>query len=115
MNGPAIFTCSVNYLIDNDNAFIGDVEVSRSVRQAEVAATRTMLDRTKDTFALQPDRLVVDTAYGSGEMLAWLGDRRISPHIPVFDKTDSADGTFPNTDFSFDPVADEASALAETS
>jgi hypothetical protein len=40
-------------------------------------------------------------------MLAWLDDRQISPHIPVFDKTDRADGTFPNTDFSFDPVADE--------
>ena len=56
---------------------------------------------------LQPERLAADTAYGSGEMLAWLDDRQISPHIPVFDKTDRADGTFPNTDFSFDPVADE--------
>jgi Transposase DDE domain len=107
MNGPAIFAYSVNYLIDTDNAVIIDVEASRSVRQAEVGATRTMVDRTKDTFALQPDRLAADTAYGSGEMLAWLDDRQISPHIPVFDKTDRADGAFPNTDFSFDPVADE--------
>jgi transposase len=107
MNGPAIFAYSVNYLIDTDNAVIVDVEASRSVRQAEVGATRTMVDRTKDTFALQPERLAADTAYGSGEMLAWLDDRQISSHIPVFDKTDRADGTFPNTDFSFDPVADE--------
>lgn len=106
MNGPAIFACSVNYLIDTDNAVIVDVEASRSVRQAEVGATRTMVDRMKDTFALQPERLAADTAYGSGEMLAWLDDRQISPHIPVFDKTDRGDGTFPKTDFSFDPAAD---------
>lgn len=107
MNGPAIFAYSVNHLIDTDNAVIVDVEASRSVRQAEVGATRPMVDRTKDTFALQPERLAADTAYGSGEMLAWLDDRQITPHIPVFDKTDRADGTFPNTAFSFDPVADE--------
>ena len=107
MNGPAIFAYSVNYLIDADNAVIVDVEASRSVRQVEVGATRTMVDRMKDIFALQPERLAADTAYGSGEMLAWLYDRQISPHIPVFDKTDRTDGTFPNTAFSFDPVADE--------
>jgi len=45
-----------------------------------------MVDRTKDTFALQPERLAADTAYGYGEMLAWLDDRQISPHIPVFDR-----------------------------
>lgn len=107
MNGPAIFAYSVNYLIDTDNAVIIDVEACRSVCQAEVGATRTMVDRTKDTFALQPERLAADSAYGSGDMLAWLDDRQINPHIPVFDKTDRADGIFPNTDFSFNPVADE--------
>ncbi|MBP6737210.1 MAG: transposase [Rhodobacteraceae bacterium] len=53
------------------------------------------------------ERLAADTAYGSGERLAWLDDRQISPHIPVFDKTDRADGAFPHADFSFDPAADE--------
>ena len=107
MNGPAIFAYSVNYLIDTDNAIIVDVEASRSIRQAEVGATRTMVDRTKDTFDLQPERLAADTAYGSGDMLGWLDDRQITPHIPVFDRTDRTDGTFPNTAFSFDPEADE--------
>lgn len=46
MNGPAIFAYSVNYLIDTDHAMIVDVEASRSIRQAEVGATRTMVDRT---------------------------------------------------------------------
>ncbi|MTH66734.1 IS1182 family transposase [Paracoccus shanxieyensis] len=107
MNAPAIFAYSTNYLIDTDNAVIVDVEASRSIRQAEVGATRTMIDRANDRFDLQPERLAADTAYGSAEMLAWLDERQITQHIPVFDKTERADGTFPNTAFSFDPVADE--------
>ena len=107
MNGPAIFAYSVNYLIDTDNAMIVDVEASRSIRQAEVGATRTMVDRTKDTFDLQPERLAADTAYESGDMLGWLDDRQITPHFLVFDKTDRPVGTFPNKAFSFDPEADK--------
>lgn len=107
MNEPAIFASSVKYLIDTDNAVIADVEASRSIRQAEVGATRTMVDRTKDTFDLQPERLAADTAYGSGDMPGWLDDRQITPHIPVAGRTDRTDGTFPNTAQSFDPEADE--------
>lgn len=40
-------------------------------------------------------------------MLGWLDDRQITPHIPVFDKTDCTDGIFLNTAFSFDTEADE--------
>lgn len=40
-------------------------------------------------------------------MLGWLDDCQITPHIPVIDKTDRTDGTFPNTAFSFDFEADE--------
>ncbi len=46
--GPAIFAYSNNYLIDTDHGVIVDVEATRSIRQAEVGATRTMLDRVKD-------------------------------------------------------------------
>jgi transposase len=70
MNGPAIFAYSVNYLIDTDNAVIVDVEASRSVRQAEVGATRTMVDRTKDTFALQPERPMAPARCWLGSMTA---------------------------------------------
>ncbi|WP_246033038.1 transposase, partial [Falsirhodobacter xinxiangensis] len=107
MNAPAIFAYSTNYLIDTDHAVIVDVEASRSIRQAEVGAARTMIDRAKDRFDLQPERLAADTAYGSAEMLAWLDEREITQHIPVFDKTERADGTFPNTVFAFDPEANE--------
>jgi hypothetical protein len=42
-----------------------------------------MLDRVKDKFDLDPERIIADTAYGSGPMLGWLVDRKIAPHIPV--------------------------------
>ena len=44
----------------------------RAIRQAEVGAARTMLERTEDRFGLKPDYLTADSAYGSAESLAWL-------------------------------------------
>ncbi len=32
-------------------------------------ATETVIERTEERFALQPDRLAADVAYGTGEML----------------------------------------------
>ena len=107
MNRPAIFAYSVNHLIDLDNAVVINVEANRSIRLAEIGATRAMVDRTKDIFDLQPERLAADTAYGYGDKLGWPDDCQVTPHIPVFDKTDRTDGAFPNTAFSFDPEADE--------
>ena len=68
---------------DWDHGVIVDVEATRLIRQAEVGSARTMLDRVKDTFNLHPERVIADTAYGSGPMLGWLVDRKIAPHIPV--------------------------------
>jgi len=51
-------------LIDVDHAIIVDVEASRAIRQAEVGAARTMVDRTRDRFGLYPERLAADSAYG---------------------------------------------------
>ena len=51
---------------------IMDVEASRSVRQAEVGASQTMIERTQERFAIKPERLAGDTAYGSGANLNWL-------------------------------------------
>ena len=82
--GPAFFSYSDNYLTDTDHGVIVDVEGTRSIRQAEVGSTRTMLDRVKAKFDLNPERLIADTAYGTGPLLGWLVDRNIAPHIPVF-------------------------------
>ncbi len=105
--GPAFFAYSDNYLIDTDHGVILDVEATRSIRTAEVGATRTMIERTRDRFGLTPERLAADTAYGSGEMLGWLVGKGIEPHIPVIDKSERRDGTFSNAEFRYDPERDE--------
>jgi transposase len=107
MKGHAFFAYATNYLIDMDHAVIVDVEASRAIRQAEVGAARTMIERTQDRFGLYPERLAADSAYGSADMLAWLvHERGIEPHIPVFDKSQRRDGTFSRDDFTYDHKRD---------
>jgi hypothetical protein len=40
-------------------------------RQAEVLAAKRMVERSLDSFALYPEKLIGDTAYGNAEMLSW--------------------------------------------
>ncbi|MEL6207409.1 MAG: transposase, partial [Pseudomonadota bacterium] len=100
--GPAFFAYSDNYLIDTDHGVIVDVEATRSIRQAEVGSTKTMLNRVREKFELRPERLIADTAYGPGPMLGWLVDEKIAPHIPVIDKAGCTDGTWSRADFEWD-------------
>ena len=65
MRGPAFFAYADNYLIDVKFGIIMDVEASRAIRQAEVGAAKTMIERTEERFGLKPERLAADTAYGS--------------------------------------------------
>jgi hypothetical protein len=72
-----------------------DVEVTTAIRQAEVSAAKTMLDRTAEQFDVTPSRLVADGGYGSAEMVGWLvDDRGIEPHVNLIDKGERTDGTF---------------------
>ena len=101
--GPAFFAYSDNYLIDVKAGVIMDVEASRAIRQAEVGAEQTMIERTEQCFDIKPAWLAGDTAYGSGANLNWLvNDKDIAPHIPVIDKSKREDGTFSREDFRFD-------------
>ena len=103
MRGPAFFAYADNYLIDVKFGIIMDVEASRAIRQAEVGAAKTMIERTEERFDIKPERLAADTAYGSGANLNWLvNDKEIAPHIPVIDKSKREDGTFSREDFTFD-------------
>jgi hypothetical protein len=86
---------------------IVDVEATSSIRQAEVGSTRTMLERVKTRFDLHPECLIADTAYGTGPMLGWLVDRKIAPHIPVFDKSGRSDGTWSRAEFEWDAENDQ--------
>src|SRR6185369_4690281 len=61
-NGPALTRACLlayadNYLIDLKAAIIVDVEATRAIRQAEVGAARTMIERTEDCLGLCPERL----------------------------------------------------------
>jgi transposase len=105
--GQAFFAYSNNYLIDLDHAIIVDVEASTAVRQAELTAAKTMIERIDERFDLYPERLVGDAAYGSGEMLGWLvHEHGIEPHIPVFDKSRRTDGSFSRENFTYDHEGD---------
>jgi transposase len=106
-DGPAVYAYSDNYLIDLKHAVIMDVEATTAVRQAEVGAAKTMIDRAADQLDVRPSRLVADAGYGSAEMLGWLVDERgIEPHVKVFDKSERTDGTFSRSDFAYDPEGD---------
>jgi IS5 family transposase len=57
---PAVYAYSDNYLIDLKHAVIMDVEATTAIRQAEVGAAKTMLDRAAEQFDMTPSRLVAD-------------------------------------------------------
>jgi hypothetical protein len=104
MRGPAFFAYADNYLVDVKCGVIVDVEATRAIRQAEVSAAKTMIDRTEERLGLKPQRLAADTAYGSADTLNWIvNEKKIAPHIPVIDKSKREDGTFSREDFRFDP------------
>ena len=80
----------------NDAAFGAASDVT-------VGASKTMIKRTEERFNIRPEWLAADTAYGSGANLNWLvKDKKITPHIPVIDKSNRGDGTFNREDFTFD-------------
>ena len=101
-----MFGYSLNYLMDMEGSVILDVETTPTRISKEVDATETMVERTEERFALKPDHLAADVAYGTGEMLGCLVERGIAPHIPVWDKSELDDGTFSRADFTYDKERD---------
>ena len=93
------FAYGTNYLLDLQRAIIVDVEATPARWTAEVAATKTMLERTQECFGLKPQRLAADAAYGSGLMIGWLMQRGIEPHIPLLDREHQTNGFFTRADF----------------
>jgi transposase len=101
-----MFGYSLNYLIDMEHAVIVDVEATPTRITKEVDATEAMVERTGECFALKPERIAGDVAYGTGKLLGQLVARAIDPHIPVWDKAKRKDGTFSREDFTFDGQRD---------
>src|SRR5215510_5992380 len=107
LRNAAFFAYADNYLIDVKCGIIMDVEASRAIRQAEVGAAQTMIERTEARFGIKPEWLVADTAYGAAPNLDWLGNTQgIAPHVPVIDKSAREDGTFSREDFIYDEAQD---------
>jgi hypothetical protein len=53
-------------------------------------------------------RIIGDTAYGTAHMLGWMVEKKgIEPHVPVWDKSERQDDTFPSSDFRWDREANE--------
>jgi hypothetical protein len=86
------FAYDANYLIDNKAGIILDAVGTRANRAVEIAVTQIMVDRVERRFDLRPKRLAGDTAYGAVRLLKWLVDRKITPHVPVWDKSARPDG-----------------------
>jgi transposase len=101
-NKRVMFGYGLNYLIDTEHAIIVDVEATPARTKEEVAATRTMIERTDRRLGLRPGRLAADTAYGTGAFLGWLVDQGIAPHVPVWDRSRRTDDTFSRADFTYD-------------
>src|SRR5271170_7066795 len=107
LRGSAFFAYADNYLTDVKFGIIMDVEASRAIRQAEVGASKTMIERTEACFGIKPEWLAGDTAYGSAANLDWLvNEQGIAPHVPVIDKSQREDGTFSREDFVYDEMRD---------
>jgi IS5 family transposase len=96
------FAYDANYLIDNKAGIIIDAVGTRANRTVEIAITQTMVDRVERRFDLRTQRLAGDTVYRAVRLLKWPVDRNITPHVPVWDKSARADGTFSRADFVFD-------------
>jgi transposase len=96
------FAYDANYLIDNKAGIIVDAEGTRANRTEEITIAETMIDRVRRRFDLRPLRLAGDSAYGAVRLLKWLVDSKITPHVPVWDKSARHDGTFSRSDFLFD-------------
>jgi hypothetical protein len=67
-----LFAYDANYLIDNRCGIILDAEGTRANRSDEMAIAETMVARVERRFALRPERLAGDTAYGAAQLLKWL-------------------------------------------
>ena len=107
-DGPAFFSYSTNYLIDLHAGVIMDVQACGSTVSNERDAAKIMIDRVEATFDIKPDRLVGDTAYGTGPMLNWMvNEKQIAPHIPVWDKSERDDDTLTSKDFQWNAEAGE--------
>ena len=106
-HGPAFYAYATNYLIDVEHGIILDLTATQVNRTAETASVMQMVERIRQQYGLKPQRLIGDTGYGTAQMLGWMVEQGIEPHVPVWDRTQREDGTLSSGDFSWDEEANE--------
>ncbi len=106
LRGSAFFAYADNYLIDVKFGIIMDVEASRAIRQAEVGASQTMIERTEACFGIKPAWLVGDTAYGARPptSIGWSTSRGSRRMCRSSTNRSAKIGTFSRDDFIYDEV-----------
>ena len=72
-----------NYLVDSRSGVIVGVQATAARLSQESAAAREMITRSAERRGRFPQSVAADTAYGNGELLAWLEERHITPYIRV--------------------------------
>jgi transposase len=72
-----------NYLIDNHSCVIVGVQATAARLSQESVAARAMITHFTERRGRVPQTLSADTTYGNGELLHWLQERGITPHIHV--------------------------------
>jgi transposase len=72
-----------NYLVDNHSCVIVDVQATAARLSQESVAAREMITRFAERRGRAPQTLAADNTYGNGELLHWLQERGIAPHIRV--------------------------------
>jgi transposase len=72
-----------NYLMDNRSGVILGVQATAARLSQESVAARQMITRSAERRGRFPQSVAADTAYGNGELLAWLEERNITPYIRV--------------------------------
>jgi len=104
------FGYGLNYLIDlGPHAVIVDVEGTPARTYDEVAATKTMINRTEETFGFKAQAACSRyRLWNRKKLLAWLLEKDITPHIPVGgrDRTKRTDGMSSRLDFTYDAERD---------
>jgi transposase len=81
--GPATLGYYDNYLIDNHSCVIVGVQATAARLSQESVAARERVTRFAERRGRAPQTLAADNTYGYGELLHWLQERGISPHIRV--------------------------------
>ena len=105
-DGPGRFSYETNYLVDDRHAVIVDVEATPARLSQEIVAAKTMLERSRKVLGFAPQSLAADKSYGTAPFLSWLQDRRLTPYIPVLDRTAQTSGKLGRDAFAYDPERD---------